>query len=99
MRLALRRAERDHGLARNVAGLADIPRGTRRRSKALTLEQIGKLLASDLDPWWTAYLITGILCGLRPREILSLTWNDIDFDHMVIRVRHCLKAGRDDPAG
>jgi integrase len=58
----------------------------------MTLEQIRSLFASDLDAWWRAYIMTGILCGLRPGELLGLTWDDVDFAAGVIRVRHCLKA-------
>jgi integrase len=89
---AIRRAQRDGLVGRNVAELAETPRGTRTESKSMTLEQIGKLFASDLTPWWRAYLSVGILCGLRPGELLGLTWEDVDFAAGVIRVRHSLKA-------
>jgi len=58
----------------------------------MSLEQIGKLFAAKLTPWWHAYCVVGILCGLRPGELLGLTWDDIDFANGVIRVRHSLKA-------
>lgn len=88
---AIRRAQRDGLVARNVAELADAPRGTRKQSSAMTLEQIGALFASGLNPWWRAYLMTGILCGLRPGELAGLTWDDVDFAAGVLRVRHSLK--------
>jgi integrase len=88
---AIRRAERDGLVGRNVAGLAETPRGTRRESRSMTLEQIGALFASGLTAWWRAYLMTGILCGLRPGELTGLTWDDIDFAAGLIRVRHSLK--------
>lgn len=89
-RAAVRRAQRDGLVGRNAFELADTPRGTRRKSKAMTLEQIGKLFASDLTPWWRAYLLTGVLCGLRPGELLGLTWDDVDFAAGVVRVRHSM---------
>ena len=92
LRLAIRRAQRDGLVGRNVADLADTPAGTVRLSRSMTLEQIKLLFASDLDAWWRAYIMTGILCGLRPGELLGLTWDDVDFAAGVIRVRHCLKA-------
>lgn len=49
--LAIRRAQRDGLVHRNVAELADVPRGTRRQSKAMTLEQVRALLALDLTPF------------------------------------------------
>lgn len=88
---AIRRAQRDGLVGRNVAELADAPRGTRKQSSAMTLEQIGALFASGLSPWWRAYLMTGILCGLRPGELAGLTWDDVDFAAGVLRVRHSLK--------
>src|SRR5262249_46923715 len=65
---AVRRAMRDGLAARNVFDLAEMPDGTRKRSRSMTLEQIRALFASDLTPWWRAYLATGICCGLRPGE-------------------------------
>ena len=92
LKLAIRRAEREGLVGRNVAGLADTPTGKVTRSRSMTLDQIRALFASELTPWWRAYLMTGILCGLRPGELLGLTWDDVDFTDGVIRVRKCLKA-------
>jgi integrase len=89
---AIRRAQRDGLVHRNVAELADVPRGTRRQSKAMTLDQVRALLALDLTPFWRAYIVTAIACGLRPGEMLGLRWQDIDFTGSTIRVRMCLKA-------
>jgi integrase len=58
----------------------------------MTLHQITTLFASDLTPFWRAYLATGICCGLRPGELAGLTWDDVDLAAGVIRVRHSLKA-------
>jgi integrase len=91
LRLALRRAQRDHGLARNVAELASIPNGSRRDCSAMTMEQIDKLLALELSPWWRAYLETAIKLGLRPGELHGLRWEDVDFEAGEMRVRRSLK--------
>lgn len=90
--LAIRRAEQDDLVGRNVARVVDTPAGTRRQSRSMTLEQTRQLFASGLTPWWRAYLTAGILCGLRPGELLGLTWDDVDFGAGLVRVRHCLKA-------
>lgn len=89
---AVRRAQRDGLVGRNVFALAETPRGTRKQSKSMTVAQIRQLFASDLTPWWRAFIMTGILCGLRPGELLGLTWADVDFAAGVLRVRHSLKA-------
>jgi integrase len=95
---AIRRTQRDGLVHRNVAELAEVPRGTRRQSKAMTLDQVRALLAMDLTPWWRAYIVTALTCGLRPGEMLGLRWQDVDFRDSTIRVRMCLKAlpGPDD---
>jgi integrase len=57
----------------------------------MTLEQVGKLLALDLTPWWRAFIVTGVMLGLRPGELLGLRWEDADLDTGVVRVRQALK--------
>jgi integrase len=88
LRRALRRAVRDGLVARNAAELADMPRARTRRSRAMTLAEIGRLLEQEMTPWWRAYLTVAIGCGLRPGEMLGLGWEDIEDD--TIRVRRAL---------
>jgi integrase len=75
----IRRAQRDGLVHPNVAELAEMPRGTRRASKAMTLDQVRDLLALELTPFWRAYIVTALTCGLRPGELLGLRWRDVDF--------------------
>lgn len=89
---AIRRAERDGLVGRNVAALAELPAAGRKDSRAMTLGQVGQLLGSGLDTWWKAYVSVGVMCGLRPGELQGLRWCDADFDGRVIRVRHALSA-------
>jgi integrase len=88
---AIRRAQRDGLVARNVAELVPPPRGTRRASRSMTVAQVEQLLHAELSPWWRAYLYTGIMCGLRPGELLGLRWEDVDAAGGVIRVRRSVK--------
>jgi integrase len=92
LRRGIRRAQRDGLVHRNLAELAEIPRGKRRPSKAMTLEQVRALMALELTPFWRAYIVVALTCGLRPGEMLGLRWKDVDFMAGVIRVRMCLKA-------
>jgi integrase len=98
---ALRRAMRDGLVVRNVAELADAPRGTVRESRSMTLTEIGSLLGLKMTPWWRAYLLVAIGCGLRPGELLGLMWEDLDLDAGTISVRHALheEAGPDGRIG
>jgi integrase len=99
LRLAIRRAERDGKIGRNVAALADVPDGTRRKSRAMTLAQVNMLLAVKLNSFWRAYVTVGLTCGLRPGELLGLRWEDVDVDGGVIRIRKSLKALPDPATG
>jgi integrase len=90
---AIRRAERDGVVTRNVAALSDVPAAPGRVSKAMTLEQVGALLALDLTAWWRAFITVGVMTGLRPGELLGLRWEDADLDTGVLRVRQALKRG------
>lgn len=90
---AIRRAERDGLVGRNVASLAELPAAGGKKSKSMTLAQVGAVLGSGLDAWWRAYFSVGIMCGLRPGELLGLRWQDVDFEARAIRVRNAMGAG------
>jgi integrase len=79
LRLAIRRVERDGKISRNVADLAEVPAGTRRQSRSMTLADIESLLELELNVWWRAYIVTALMTGLRPGELLGLRWEDVDF--------------------
>lgn len=88
----LRRAQRAGLVGRNAAELADLPRGAKvRKSKAMTGDQVAALLALRLTPWRRAYIVTSIMLGLRPGEMLGLRWADIDSRAGHLRVRQSLK--------
>jgi integrase len=40
--------------------------------------------------WERAFLAVLLFTGMRPGEALALTWNNVDFDHGLIRVRRTL---------
>jgi integrase len=94
LRRAIRRAERNGQAGRNVADLAELPAATTRKSQALTEAQVRSLLALDLTAWWRAFIVTAVMTGLRPGELLGLRWEDVDFGAGVIRVRVSLKRVR-----
>ncbi len=94
LRAAIRRVERDHLVSHNAADLAQVPDGERHRdARWFTLEQVGKLTATAADdPWWHAYVRVAITLGLRPGELLGLSWADVDLDAGTVAVQRSLKA-------
>src|SRR5215471_7417088 len=68
---AIRQAERDDLVARNVAALVKPPKGqgAGRPSKSLTLEQAGSLMAAARGTRLEAYVTLSLLTGLRTEEV------------------------------
>jgi hypothetical protein len=84
---AIRHAESNDLVGRNVAALVKPPRGrTGRPSKSFTLEQAKALLAAAQTTRWHAYVALSLLVGIRTEEARALRW-----DHVVTWV--------DDPTG
>jgi integrase len=81
---AIRQAERDDLVGRNVAALVKPPRGhgAGRPSKSLTLEQAVSLMAAARGTRLEAYVVLSLLTGLRTEEVRALRW-----DHVVAWVR------------
>jgi len=88
---AIRRAQRDRLVSINVAALVDVPEGSYRQSRSITLGQVHKLLAADLGAVWHAWMVTAIMTGLRPGALAGLACADVDFATGTIAVRSSLK--------
>jgi hypothetical protein len=67
---AIRHAERDDLVGRNVASLVDAPKGQQsgRPSKSLTLEQTVALMAAAKGTASEAYIVVSLLSGCGPRR-------------------------------
>ena len=78
---AIRHAEANDYVRRNVAALVKPPTGqTGRPSRSLTLEQAASLLAAaDASPLG-AYVVLCLLTGIRTEEARALTWDHVDLD-------------------
>ena len=83
----LRHAERQGLVARNVASLVPTPAGPKAEGRSLTLEQARRLLEAASGHPLEAAFVLGLTCGLRPGELLGLTWDDVDLDHRVTSPR------------
>jgi integrase len=75
---AIRHAEADDLVGRNVAALVKSPRGrTGRLSKSFTLEQAKVLLAAAEPTRWHAYVALSLLVGVRTEEARALRWDHV----------------------
>jgi integrase len=76
---AIRHAERDDLVGRNVAALVDTPKGQQegRPSKSLTLEQTAALMAAAEGTALEAYVIVSLLSGVRTEEARALRWDHV----------------------
>jgi len=74
---AIRQAERDDLVGRNVAALVKAPKGhgAGRPSKSLTLEQAVALMAAARGTRLEAYITLSLLTGLRTEEARALRWD------------------------
>lgn len=75
---AIRHAEANDLVGRNVAALVDPPRGRAGRpSKSFTLEQARALLAAAKGTRWHAYVAVSLLSGIRTEEARALRWDHV----------------------
>lgn len=89
-----RQMVRDKVIASSPMEYASHPKPDTEEKKALGREEIFDLI-SKLDPRYPTQLVV-LLCiklGLRRGEAHGLSWKDIDFDAMVIRVHHTYDSG------
>ena len=78
---AIRHAEANDLVARNVAALVNVPSGQYGRpSKSLTAEQARSLLQQSTTSRLHAYLVLCLLTGCRTEEATALRWDHVDLD-------------------
>lgn len=100
---AIRHAEADDLVGRNVAALVSSPAGQEGRpSKALTAAQARALLAAAAGvgreratSWIYAYVVLLLTAGLRPEEARALRWDHVDLDAGTVAVWRSDRAGGD----
>jgi integrase len=95
LRRALHDAQRDGILNRNVAALARPPQVHRREMRALTADEVGRLVAATADDRFGPLFALAAGSGLRLGELLGLKWTDIDFESRSLTVRRSLARARD----
>jgi integrase len=88
---ALKRAEQEELITRNVARLAEIPTYHPKEIVPWSLNQLQEfLIYSKGDPFHPIFVFLASY-GLRTSEALGLSWKDIDFNENVIHVRQQLQ--------
>lgn len=93
---ALRHAEGQDPVRRNVSALADTPRGREGRpSQSLTLEQATALLTAAENSRLRAFITLCLLTGVRSEEARALTWEHVDLDAGTISVWRSVRAHGD----
>ena len=88
---ALDHAERRNLVRRNVVRFTNVPAGSSTTRRSLTPEQAKRLLAAVTGDRLRALVVTGVALGLRPGELLGLSWRDVDLDAEVIHLRQQMK--------
>lgn len=87
---ALRHAERQGLVARNVAVLVPTPAGPRAPGRSLTVAEAKALLVTAQGHPLEAALVLALTSGLRPGELLALRWDDLDLDAGLLRVSRAI---------
>ena len=80
LREALQHAVRWQLAASNPADAVSPPRPAEREMRALTPDEVHRLLAADGDPGLRAIIHVAVTTGLRLCELLGLRWSDLDLD-------------------
>lgn len=81
-------AARGH-VARNVADTVELEKQKRTKKSAFSREDREAILAAATGPNRARWHL-GLRLGLRPAEVLGLTWPDFDLDAGTLTVRHQL---------
>ena len=93
---ALRHAEGQDLVRRNVSALVDTPRGREGRpSQSLTLAQAAALLQAAEDSRLHAYIVLCLLTGVRSEEARALTWERVDLEAGTVSVWRSVRAHGD----
>ena len=87
---ALRDAERDGLVARNVAGLVTPPRRDTREFRSLRPDDARALLAAAHGEPLEAFITVAVTTGLRLGELQALKWGDVDLGRRRLNVRRTL---------
>jgi integrase len=93
---ALRHAEGQDLVRRNVSALVDTPQGREGRpSQALSVEQAAALLGAAEASRLHAYIVLCLLSGVRSEEARALTWDHVNLEAGTMSVWRSVRAHGD----
>jgi integrase len=87
LRSAMAWAMTQRVLTFNPASLVKVPRPVHRRAVPLSADQARKLLEFAGDDRLGGMFVLSLTLGLRIGEVSGLSWNDVDLDGHVLKVR------------
>jgi integrase len=73
-----------------VDGVKLPPNKSVRPGRSLTLEQMWDLLNGSRGHWLGAFIAFAVISGMREGELLSLRWEDVDFDQGTIAIHRTI---------
>lgn len=96
LRRALRRAEQEGLVARNVAAIAEGPGVRRKEGRTLTPAEARALLVAASGERLEVAITVALSLGLRRGEILGLRWRDLDLEgpQATVMIQNQLQRGR-----
>jgi integrase len=95
LRRALRMAEQDGLVTRNVAAIAEGPKMGLREGRTMTPDQARIFLEACKEHRLGAAYTLALTLGLRRGEIIGLKWSDIDLNDGVVSLTICRQLVRD----
>lgn len=91
---ALDQAVKNDYIIKNPARMVVLPKQERKEAKVLTPDE-QKWFLKALEGERLRYLFMFQLCtGLRPGEVLGLTWDNIDFENRILHVEKAVRSER-----
>ena len=94
---ALKQAEHDGLVPRNVTKAVRPPQVRREEMRPLTPDQVGVLFGAARGARLEALYVLAVTTGLRQGELLGLKWEDVDLDNGTLRVRRALTTAKGGP--
>ena len=91
---AMRFALRMELIGRNPCDAATRPSIIRSEAKALTADEVTRLLEAAGGSRWGAFVTLALATGARRGELCALSWNDYDADNGTLTIRHSLSQTR-----